>query len=263
MNLAHVSDLHIMPDMNGNREQNPSSIDVANAIADDLTAISKGLDLVVVSGDITELSDAESLASFEQIFGRIGLPVFVVPGNHDGPAGMLDYMSSSPRLADWHLTNRIVEIAGVRFLGLNTSVEGLTQGALDDEALSLVDEQIRLKSDQRLVIVMHHPPLVLGLQQFDEFAYIERGDELLETITSSSKEVIVLSGHVHRPYSVRQGNVSCFVAGSMIAPYDSLHPFGTDRLRPTNLQDFYYIHDIEPCGRHVVTPQRVGRLMAK
>ena len=263
MKLAHVSDLHLMPDVSGEGEQNSSSMDVASTIAEDLTAIAQGLDLVVVSGDLTEQADAVSFANFEQIFGRIGLPIVVVPGNHDGPAGMLDYASSSSQLADWHLTNRLVEIGGVRFLGLNTSIERVTQGALDDEALSLVDEQIRSASDQQMVIVMHHPPLVLGLQQFDEFAYIERGDEFHEIIAASKKEVIVLSGHVHRPYSVRHDKISCFVAGSMIAPYDSLHPFGTDRIRPAGLQDFYYIHDIEACGRHVVTPQRVRGLILR
>lgn len=260
MKFAHVSDLHLMPDTSGGGAQGPSSLDVAKAIAEDLSVIADGLDLVVVSGDLTEQADASSFATFERIFGRVGLPIFVVPGNHDGPAGMLDYMTSSSRLVEWHLTNRVVEIGGVRFLGLNTSVDGLTQGALDDTALSLVEEQVRNESDQRLVLVMHHPPLVLGLQQFDEFADIERGDELLEIIAASKKEVIVLSGHVHRPYNVRQGCVSCFVAGSMVAPYDSERPFGTDRIRPIALQDFYFVHDIEPRGRHVVTPQRVRGL---
>jgi 3',5'-cyclic AMP phosphodiesterase CpdA len=262
MKLAHVSDLHLMPDVSGGGGQNPSSMDVAGAIAEDLSAIAEGLDLVVVSGDLTERADAESFTKFEQIFERIGLPIILVPGNHDGPAGMLDYIVSSPRLADWHLTDRLVEIGGVRFLGLNTCIEGLTQGALDDKALSLVDEQIRRECDQRLVLVMHHPPLALGLQQFDELAEIERGDEFLRILDESAKELIVLSGHVHRPYSVKNGQISCFVAGSMFAPYDSLHPFGADRIRPAELQDFYYVHDIEPCGRHVVTPQRVRGLIA-
>lgn len=261
MKLAHVSDLHLMPETRDARDHNPSALDVANAIADDLSAISQGLDLVVVSGDLTERADAESFAAFEQIFGRIGLPVIVVPGNHDGPAGMLDYVAASTQLADWHLSNRVVEIGGVRFLGLNTSVEGLTQGALDDKALALVEEELGRDSGQRLVVVMHHPPLVLGLQQFDGFAEIERGDELLGIITACAQEVIVLSGHVHRPYSARSGQLSCFVAGSMIAPFDSARPFGADPIRPASLQDFYYVHDIEPGGCHVVTPQRVRGLM--
>ena len=263
MKLAHISDLHLMPDVSDSGERIPSSLDVARAIAEDLHAIAKALDLVVVSGDITERADAESFANFEKIFGRIGLPIIVVPGNHDGPAGMLDYMASSTLLGNWDVTNRLVEIEGVRFFGLNTNIEGLVSGALDDESLSMVEQQIRRTTAQRLVIVMHHPPLVLGLKQFDDFAYMDRGDEFSKITAAAENGVIVLSGHVHRPYSVRDGQLSCFVAGSMIAPYDSRNPFGTDPLRPAALQDFYYIHDIAPCGRHVVTPQRVRGLMMR
>ena len=218
MKLAHVSDLHLLSDASDATEQNPSSMAVASAIANDLASIVKGLDLVVVSGDITEHADAESFANFEQMFSGIGLSIVLVPGNHDGPAGIRSYAASSPQLADWHLTNRLTEIGGVRFLGLNTSVEGLTQGALDDETLSLVDEQIRCASDKRLVLVVHHPPLVLGLQQFDGFCKIERGDELLNIIAASAQEIIVLSGHVHRPYSARHGHLdarSCTPAASV------------------------------------------------
>ena len=139
MKLAHISDLHLLPDASNSAQQKPSSTDVASAIANDLAAIAKGLDLVVVSGDIAEHADAESFANFEQLFAGIVLPVVIVPGNHDGPAGILDYVASSLLFADWHLTNRLIEIGGIRFLGLNTSVEALTQGALDDEALSLVE----------------------------------------------------------------------------------------------------------------------------
>ena len=96
---------------------------------------------------------------------------------------------------------------------MNTSVEGLTQGALDDEALSLVDEQIRCASDKRLVLVMHHPPLVLGLQQFDGFCKIERGDELLNIIAASAQEIIVLSGHQnHFGVPCNYGSMQFFIS---------------------------------------------------
>lgn len=257
MRLAHVSDLHILPPGSEAEAQRPTSWDMATAIADDLVSISGGLDLVVVSGDLTEKADAASFATFERIFSRIDLPIVVVPGNHDGPSGMLDYVQQSSVLANWDISNRAVEIGGVRFLGLNTCVDNLTQGAIDADALTLVEAEIARQSDARLIVVMHHPPLLLGLDTFDGFCEIERGGELLRLLTTADQDILVLSGHVHRPFMARKGNLTCFVAGSMIAPYDSALPFGDDPIRPAALQDFYYIHDIDPGGHHVVTPQRV------
>lgn len=262
MKLAHVSDLHILPPGRESGANGPTSHDIAMAVADDLIAISEGLDLVVVSGDLTDEADSASFEMFERIFSRIDLPIVVVPGNHDGPSGMYAHVRQSAVLASWDISNRVVEIGGARVLGLDTCAEKLTQGVLDAEAISLVEQEVARKSDRRLIVVMHHPPLFLGLETFDGFSQIAHRDEFLRAMKSSSQDIIVLSGHVHRPYSAREGAVSCFVAGSMAAPYDSPLPFGDHPIRPAPPQDFYFIHDIGPGGRHVVTPQRVRGLGA-
>lgn len=252
MRLAHVSDLHL-----GLEGGSASALEVARAVAADLTAISPSLDLVVVSGDLTERAEAEMFAEFERLFGEIGLPVVIVPGNHDGPAGMHAYSATSRQFADWHITNRVVEVAGVRLLGLDTCIEGVTEGALDDEGLDLLEREVARESESRLIVVMHHPPLLLGLKQFDGFCDLEGRERFLKIVNSARKQVIILSGHVHRPYTASEGRMVCYIAGSMIAPHDSALPFGDLPIRPTALQDFYYIHDVVPGERHVVTPQRV------
>jgi 3',5'-cyclic AMP phosphodiesterase CpdA len=260
MRLAHVSDLHLSPPGREDRAKGLTSHDVATAIADDLAMISDGLDLVVVSGDLTEEADPESFAAFERIFSRIELPIAVVPGNHDGPLGMRNYARQSSVLAGWDISNRIVEIAGTNLLGLDTCVENMIQGAVSSNEIAMVGDEIARESNRRLIVVMHHPPLLLGLETFDGFCQIKGGSKLLDVLVSGGRETLVLSGHVHRPYAAREGKLSCFVAGSMIAPYDSPLPFGDQPIRSAPLQDFYFIHDIGPGGRHVVTPQRVRSL---
>lgn len=255
MKLAHVSDVHL-----GLDGVTADPMRVAEAVAADLIAISDALDLVVVSGDLTDRAQPECFAEFEQLFGKIGVPVVVVPGNHDGPAGMYAYSRTSPVFAGWNITNRVVEIAGTRVLGLDTCIEAATVGALDDEGLVLLEHEVSRESESRLVVVMHHPPLVLGLAQFDGFCELEGLERFLGIMEAAREEVIVLSGHVHRPYSARKGRMACFVAGSMAAPCDSALPFGDFPIRPTSVQDFYHIHHIAPDGSHVVTPQRVQGL---
>ena len=108
---------------------------------------------------------------------------------------------------------------------------------------------------------MHHPPLVLGLERFDSFCRLDGRRKFLGIAAAAEQRVTVVSGHVHRPYFAQDRNIVCFVAGSMVAPYDSALPFGDLPIRPTTLQDFYYVHDIGPEGHHVVTPQRVRGLL--
>ena len=105
MRLAHVSDIHL-----GMEGAAADPFEVAKAVVADLAAISDALDLVVVSGDLTEHARPDTFARFEAMFGTIGTPVVVVPGNHDGPAGFHHYSETSPVFADWNITNRVVEL---------------------------------------------------------------------------------------------------------------------------------------------------------
>ena len=260
MRFAHISDLHLVSSERKAPEDGPNPRTVAGAIARDLLGISASLDLVVVSGDLTDRAEPIAFAEFEELFSEIGLPIVIVPGNHDGPTGMQTYSASSELFADWDITNRVVELGGLRFLGLDTCIEATTEGALKEGELTLLEKEVARETGGRLVIVMHHPPLVLGLKQFDSFCRLEGRKRFLDILAAAEEQVIVLSGHVHRPYAAQEGNIACFVAGSMVAPYDSALPFGDLPIRPTTLQDFYYVHDVGPKGRHVITPQRVQEL---
>lgn len=255
MRLAHVSDLHL-----GLDAASGDPMEVAKAVAADLAAISDALDLVVVSGDLTERAEPKAFDEFVRMFSAIGVPLAIVPGNHDGPAGMHAYAQKSKVFADWHITDRVVTIAGVRLLGLDTCIEEETEGALDAVGLALLEHEVARENAGRLVVVMHHPPNHLGLKQFDSFCRLQGRERFLEITSMAREQVIVLAGHVHRPYVASQGRINCYVAGSMVAPYDSALPFGDTPIQPAALQDFYYIHDIVPGGRHVVTPQRVRGL---
>ncbi|MXQ09853.1 hypothetical protein GQ651_18560 [Alphaproteobacteria bacterium GH1-50] len=257
MRLAHVSDLHLVEHEDG---AGASPLAVARAIAEDIAAIRDALDLVVVSGDLTDRAEPAAFAAFEDIFAAIGLPLITIPGNHDGPAGMHAYTATSDRFAGWHITNRVVEHGALRFLGLDSCLQDTTEGALDQDALDILEAEVTRRDAPPLVIVMHHPPLLLGLKRFDGFCELEGHDRLMGILRAADAPITVLSGHVHRPYTVQEGRITCHVAGSMVAPYDSPLPFGDSPIRPTTPQDFYYIHDIEPGGAHVVTPQRVRGL---
>jgi 3',5'-cyclic AMP phosphodiesterase CpdA len=256
MRLAHISDLHIGLSAE-DTSKGQTSRAVAKAIAEDLAEVAEALDVVVVSGDLTEHADPAAFLDFERLFGAIGLPIVVVPGNHDGPSGMHGYSRSSDTFSAWNITNRVEEFAGVRFLGLDTCLEGMTEGKLDEEGLARLADEIAKDLPSRLVIVMHHPPLVLGLERFDSFCRLESRERLMDILGRANLPITILSGHVHRPYVATEGNVACHVAGSLVAPYDSRLPFGNHPIRPAALQDFYYIHDFGRGGYHVVTPQRV------
>ena len=254
MRFAHLSDLHL--------SQTPVAGVLANAdaivedIVRDVSRIREGLDFVVVSGDMTDDADPASFQRFETLFKTIGLPVFIVPGNHDGPAGYYRYRDGSKNFAEWDITNRVVDLSGLRLIGIDTCIEGETTGRIDVKAMDLVPREINRQDAGPLVIVMHHPLISPGMRDFDAVAQLEGSDQMLESVRQSGVPQIILAGHVHRPYVGNRHGTACFVAGSPTSAHRSELPFGDSPVRFEGLQDFYHVHEINGDGRHVVTPQQ-------
>lgn len=87
MKLLHVADLHI-----GKRVNGLSMIDEQRNAIDQIVSIAEGEGVagVLVAGDVFDrpIPSREALEVCEQLFSRLtdaGIPVFVVPGNHDSP----------------------------------------------------------------------------------------------------------------------------------------------------------------------------------
>lgn len=253
MRFAHLSDLHL------SQTPVPGVLAEAEAIVEqivqDVRRISTILDFVVVSGDMTDDAHAASFMKFETMLATIGLPVYIVPGNHDGPASYHQYRSRSETFAKWDITNRVVPMQDVRLLGIDTCIEGAPTGRIDAAAMALVEREVARPMAPPLVVVMHHPPTPPGLEDFDVVAQLDGSDALLDLLARTEMPATILSGHVHRTYQARSNGTSCFVAGSPTSAFTSDLPFGVSPIRMRGLQDFYFVHDVSRNGRHVVTPQ--------
>ncbi|MCP5151717.1 MAG: metallophosphoesterase family protein [Chromatiales bacterium] len=256
MRFAHISDLHVCSGPAAGATAREDIIATVEALAGDLARIAGCLDFIVLSGDMTDDARPESFRKLEELFAPLALPIFTVPGNHDGPAAYFRKVASG-RLAEGDLTGRVVDLGAVRLLGLDTCVENEATGALSAQALDLVARELDSNDLSQLIIVMHHPPFAPGLRQFDEIVRLEGAAELARLVAGAARAPIVLSGHVHRAYQARWNGANCFVAGSAVLPFTAEHPYGDGPIRPSAEQRCYFVHAIDADGMHVVTPQPV------
>jgi 3',5'-cyclic AMP phosphodiesterase CpdA len=253
MRFAHLSDLHLgQSSVEGVRDDAAA---IVEQLVRDVGRISEVLDFVVVSGDMTEDAELASFEQFEDMFTKIGLPVYMVPGNHDGPSGYYKGLKRSKTLSTWDITNRVVEMPDLRLLGIDTCIEGETTGRIEAISMTRVEQEIARHAALPLIIVMHHPPVAPGLRDFDVVARLDGAAEFQEILSGATNPAIVLAGHVHRPYQGRMDGAACFVAGSPTSAFTSDLPFGSSPIRPQGLQDFYFVHEVAQGGHHVVTPQ--------
>lgn len=256
MRFAHVSDLHLSqaPEAGGVARERLFS--VAEAIALDIRRISAVLDFVVVSGDLTDDADPDTFRQFESLFAPIGLPVFTVPGNHDGPSAYV-HAAKGGLLAENDISGRVVEQGDLSLVGIDTCIEGATTGTIAPADLELLERTLAPEHGRQFVIVMHHPPCPPGLRQFDDIARLERADVLADVLQSAGTAPIVLSGHVHRAYHANWHGARVFVAGSPAMPYGSDLPFGDSPIRPVQQEAGYFVHSVPRADTHTATWQPV------
>ena len=176
--LLHVSDLH----------SNPVGIELVKE-----TAQRFAVDAIIDTGDVTSFGSTIEQAIVDRI-GRIDVPYYVVPGNHDHPDIRKALAAAGVHVLDPGLTR----IEGIRILGVGDPVfsadNRITKTTWDrelhDSALEVADLVHRYRPD---VVAVHEP------------------EQLAEAY---GKFAVGLSGHLHRP-KVRYEDGSVLVeAGS-------------------------------------------------
>lgn len=190
MRLAHLSDIHF------GRIASP---DLVDALLDRVHA--EDVDLVVVSGDLTQRARAGQYRRARAFLDAIEPPVVVVPGNHDVPAWyrpidrMLNPLGRYRRYISPDLTVTH-EAPGLAVFGLN-SAHGWTfkGGRIRTEDLERMETFFaRQPAEAFRVLVLHHHLLRLEtLAPHD----ISRGAEAALRACARSRVELVLCGHQH------------------------------------------------------------------
>ncbi|MEA1938967.1 MAG: phosphodiesterase [Pseudomonadota bacterium] len=197
MLIAHLSDCHI------DKPDAPliGGIDTAERLAaavDHINFHSPRPDAVLIAGDLSNDGTAESYDVLADIIGRLTVPVFAVPGNHD----RIDHFRKLFEGASWlpgpNLPiNFAVEDFPVRLIGIDTSIPGEPQGEIDFETADWLDKTLAERPDTPTLILMHHPPITTGMVFMDMVrAYTTA--PFVETLLHSPQVMAILCGHLHR-----------------------------------------------------------------
>ena len=172
---------------------------------------------MIHTGDITHLSKPKEFDDADQIIGTSGLPVHYVPGEHD----IIDEevklyrerYGKNAKGAGWYSFDQ----DGVHFVGLvnvmNLKAGGL--GALSDEQLAWLADDLKGKSASTPIVVFAHIPLWVVYQQWGWGT--EDGGRALELLKPFGS-VTVLNGHIHQVMQKVEGNVTFHTARSTAFP---------------------------------------------
>lgn len=197
MKILHISDLHF-------GHHDPA---LAAGFADDINA--QKPDLVVASGDFTQIGTKEEFEQAREFLDKLTAPVFAVPGNHDVPAVNIFRRFLNPygfykRYIAKDL-EPFLEMDGVVLIGMRTSRRARLEwnwghGTISRGQLGDLEERFAKASpDAVRVIVAHHPLLFPTEPMIQKTKRVKRADDALETFAGLGVR-LVLSGHFHLSY---------------------------------------------------------------
>jgi 3',5'-cyclic AMP phosphodiesterase CpdA len=194
---VHISDLHF-------GHHDPV---LAEGFAADINALTP--DLIVASGDFTQVGTREEFEQARAFLDTLTAPVFAVPGNHDVPAVNIFRRFLDP----YGLYRKFIakdlepylEMDGVVLVGMRTARRArlewnwghgtISRGQLED----LGERFAKAPPDSVRVIVAHHPLLFPTEPMMQQTKRVKRADEALATFAELGVR-LVLSGHFHLSY---------------------------------------------------------------
>lgn len=186
--IAQLSDIHIGGPRGGSGERFSLAIDEINAM-------SRRPDLVLLTGDLTHHSTEAEWSELLARLESLAVPWEAIPGNHDRDIGEI-------------AGHRAIDAGPLRLVLVDTSND-----EFDADDGAWLDRELGTRPQQPTVIAVHHPPFETGIWWMDCVGL--QGRERFEEVVRRHPHVIkVLSGHVHRPIQTNWGTCSLWVSPS-------------------------------------------------
>ena len=176
------------------------------------------LDAVLVSGDISDDGSLDSYAFAKSELERLGLPLYVVPGNHDAREPFRNAFAELAEVSSSGLVDWAAPINDTLVIGLDTLVEGEGGGRLREGSFDLLRNALNGWGGGPVVVMLHHPPIRTGIHFMDAIG-LENTQSLKAAIAGVEHDIVFIAGHVHGVHHGRLGPHQVATAPSIISGF--------------------------------------------
>jgi len=236
MLIAQMTDIHIGFDPDA-RPEELNRIRF-RATLDRLLESPNPIDMLVLTGDLTDHGDKDSFEKTAALLEKCPMPIHSIPGNHDTREGLLHAFPETQ--VSGGFIQYAVEQDGLRILFLDTLEIGRHGGAFCETRAEWLSEELDAHPDTPTLIFMHHPPVVSGIGWMDPGPAEDWMVRFGNAIKGHSQIRAVHCGHLHRP-------IMTTLHGIPISVTPSVAPLVAMDLRP--------IDPDAPDGRDLITTE--------
>ena len=171
---------------------------------------------VLLTGDLTHDGAPEEYELVRELLSPLAMAVHAIPGNHDRRENMRAAFSDHPGIAAaGEFLDYSLDCGPVRVVNVDTSIEREPAGALGAERIGWIEHELSEAGDRPTILTMHHAPVGVGLDEFDEIGLAQEDrDALAELFEKGPAPELIACGHIHRAATAQIGRVPVFICPS-------------------------------------------------
>lgn len=190
--LVQLSDLHI-----GGNENGLDPIPRLEAVIAAVRALPNVPDAALISGDLTDDGAAEGYRVARKMLSQLGVPLHVLPGNHDDRARLRDAFGLPG--TDAEPINYSVPVGDLRLVAFDSIVPGQDPGDFPPDQLRWLDEELAAEPEAPTLLALHHTPLTTGIPKWDAINMLAPQRQALAEVVGRHPQLrAIVGGHLHR-----------------------------------------------------------------
>lgn len=191
--FLHISDLHIL----GEEARRQHGADTGAILRQAIPLVNAlQPDFLIASGDLISDESEESYRRLQTLLQAVEAPIRFLMGNHDDRAAFRqvfrpDEVPSAEPVCE------AFEVAGVRFLLLDSVLPGKVEGELSAGQLTWLQQELAGNPARPTWIFLHHQPLPIYIRWLDVLG-LQNQEQFLAILARHSQVRVVGYGHVHQ-----------------------------------------------------------------
>lgn len=203
LRVIQISDIHLFADQDKQLLGVPTRKSF-HAVIDLLRNHTQQIDLIILSGDLSQDGSTETYAYIADTLKIFKVPTYWITGNHDNFEVM---RKTYPR--ELIANQKHIVLKNWQLILLNSQKPGFVEGYLDTSQLQFLQECLQIHPDYFTAIFFHHHPVSIGCTWLEPLG-LHNAKELWEIVARFPKIKAVFFGHIHQQFEQIVNDIPIF-----------------------------------------------------
>jgi 3',5'-cyclic AMP phosphodiesterase CpdA len=199
LTIAQITDLHVTTEKDPlNQKRNEDRL---RQVMKAIHALRPRPVAIIASGDLVDRGELEEYLELKRLMSESEIPIYYAMGNHDAREPFLEVFSGAGAQTDENgFVQYAADFGDMRMVVCDT-LGGPNHGEFDDTRAAWLARTLDEAPDRPTAVILHHPPILSGIQWMDPEPDSPWILKLREVLTGREQVKVLMCGHIHRAFN--------------------------------------------------------------